>query len=41
MSQQGMTTVNTVSTIVPPFLEPGLVWSDNAGKVFDVLEETA
>lgn len=25
----------------PPFLDPGLKWSDKTGKVFDVVEETA
>lgn len=36
-----MSIVSIVSTITPPFLDPGLVWSDKTGKIFDVLEETA
>ncbi len=40
MSQQMITVVSLVSTAPPSFLDPGLVWSDKTGKVFDVKEET-
>ena len=41
MSQQGMTIVSIVTSITPPFLDPGLKWSNKTGKVFDIEEPTA
>ncbi len=40
MSQQTMLATTTLVTITTIFT-PGRVWSDNAGKVFDVKEPDA